>query len=174
MWPKSRTMSVGIILVCAGLPCTALAADPPVGKTGVSVYSSAPATTAWKASVGAPQPDAAVLARDSELNIRVYEGFGTLGPVYGHRHPASGIDVQARMRTCRDGNTRITGLNIGGWNYQLSGSCEDVDQRASVAVRGSRPDQTTAPADRETEAALGQGTVIRCDPATWNCRTLPR
>jgi len=174
MWLTSRTMSVVIILVSVGLRCMALAAEPPVSTPGATVYSSAPATTAWKAAVGAPQTDTAVLPQDSELNIRVYEGFGTLGPVYGHRHPAYGIDVQARMETCRDGNTRISGLNIGGWNYQLSGSCEDADQHASVAVRGSRPDQTAAPAEPESDSTTGQGTVIRCDPATWNCRTLPR
>lgn len=174
MWLTSRTMSMVIILISVGLPCIALAADSTASKPGATVYSSAPATTAWKASVGAPQPDAAALAQDSELNIRVYEGFGTLGPVYGHRHPAYGIDVQARMETCREGNTRISGLNIGGWNYQLSGSCEDADQRASVAVRGSRPDQTAAPDEPESVAATDEGTVIRCDPATWNCRTLPR
>jgi hypothetical protein len=167
-------MSAVIILVSVRLPCIALAADPPASKSSAAVYSSAPATTTWKAAVRAPQPDAAVLAQDSELNIRVYEGFGTLGPVYGHRHPAYGIDVQARMETCRDGNTRISGLNIGGWNYQLSGSCEDAEQGASVAVRGRRPDQTAAPAEPESDSSTGRSTVIRCDPATWNCRTLPR
>lgn len=161
MWKTSHKMSVVTILASAVLPFIAVAADPPAGKPNGATYSTAPATTAWKASVGARQRDAGVSARDSALNIRVYEGFGTLGPVYGHRYPAYGIDVQARMESCHDGNTRISGLNIGGWDYQLSGSCADADQ-------------TAAPARPESDSITGTSSVIRCDPATWNCRTLPR
>jgi len=98
------------------------------------------------------------------LTIRVYEGFGRLQPYYGDE-PAYGVDVTAEIEKCPDGNDRIRALNIGGWLYEVDGDCPDSHRGKRVAVsQAGRENNTTEPDEA----------VLRCDPATWRCRTIDR
>ncbi|MCK6371882.1 MAG: hypothetical protein L6Q83_11280 [Gammaproteobacteria bacterium] len=96
------------------------------------------------------------------MNIRVYEGFNTLGPVFGSRDTPLAVDVGVALVTCPDGNTEVGALDIGGWNYQLGTACQAAGRRGAIRVNAGSAQ--TAPAERGPAAG-----VIRCDPATWRC-----
>jgi hypothetical protein len=121
----------------------------------------------------------------SHMQIRVYEGFGTLGPLYDHRGvPPYAVDVGVGMTTCPDGNTEISGLNIGGWHYQLGAACQLTDAgraTGSLTVRQAvraEPPPADASGRRDTgdraPPPAGGAHVIRCNPNTWNCGPVAR
>lgn len=152
------------------------AADPPerpeTTTTKVS-YSNGNTAGPWRASVSGRKSEDSGFAPNGQVTLRVYEGFNTFGPVFGHRHPAQAIDVTAQMETCANGNTRIRALNIGGWLYQVSGDCGDYHRGSDVTVNwGSGTTLTTT--ERRESADDSNDKIIRCDPKTWNCRTVAR
>lgn len=142
----------------------------------------------------APQPA-------GQMQLRVYEGFNTLGPIYDARGSGSsgrrnddtqlGIDVAVGLVECADGNTRIDAMNIGGWRYDVAQACSDTSPRGAVGVKtaprtgdaSSQPDasrdekaiiaRTARPREDDTADSAGAPTVIRCNPATWGCSATP-
>jgi hypothetical protein len=124
----------------------------------------------------APAP-ATVAVPQASTQIRVYEGFGTLGPIYDQRGvPPYAVDVGVGLTACPDGNTEITSLNIGGWLYQLGSICQDSGpgaQPGSISVRtvsaGEPAVQPPRQTVTQTKPAEPGDTVIRCNPQTWDC-----
>jgi hypothetical protein len=148
----------------AGVPVGADESDTDVIATTSGTSYSRSVSTGWQ---GATRNDA---ARDqmprpkSSLTIRAYEGFGRLRPYYGDE-PAYGVDVTAEIEKCPDGNDRISALNIGGWLYEVDGDCSDDRRRTRISVSQEEQEK-----DEETSGEA----VMRCDPATWRCRTVER
>lgn len=108
-----------------------------------------------------PAPAPAPVPAEARIDVRVYEGFATLGPVYGARHTPLAVDVGAALVRCPDGNTAVRALDIGGWNYQLATPCNAPAGRGHVRV-----DAGSARAGAPVPAGVA---IIRCDPATWRC-----
>lgn len=131
---------------------------------GTSYSRSAPA--GWRAGTRVDDADEKIPRPKSLLTIRTYEGFGKLRPFYGAQ-PATGVNVTAEMETCPDGNTRISGLDIGGWLFAVDGDCSNNGQRLLSSV--SQPDD-----GEEDEENQSDEPVLHCDPATWRCRTIDR
>ncbi len=98
------------------------------------------------------------------LTIRIYEGLETFRPYLGDE-PAYGVDVTATIEQCPDGDDRISALTIGGRLYEVDGDCSNSVRRAGPPVSSA-----AAPAD----SAGAEDQVMRCDPATWRCRTVDR
>lgn len=116
---------------------------------GAEPASRPPAATGpWNVTVGRPAPVEG-RAPEDPLRLHVYEGFNTLGPLYGHRNGEIGVDVTAAFVRCRDGALRVSQLDVGGWRFDLDGGC---------AGEG---------------AAVDPPQRIRCDPTTWHCRSMP-
>jgi hypothetical protein len=156
-----RTVSVACLLVAA---------------VGVDAEESAHGTASGPPPLPASAATATRQTPAANLRIRVYEGFGTLGPVYDHGGvPPYAVDVDVAMAVCPDGNTEISSLDIGGWQYRLGTTCQE---RGNRAVAGSAkvhadPKSPVPPA----AAAAPESTpphVIRCDPNTWNCAPTSR
>jgi hypothetical protein len=95
---------------------------------------------------------------DGTTTIRVYEGFGTAGPLYGPPgdDPAFAIDVAAELATCPDGSRIVTAIELAGARYPLEARCPSTGS-SPLAAGTTRP----------------QVTAIRCDARTWNCRSIP-
>jgi hypothetical protein len=127
-----------------------------------------PAPPAAAAPRSTPGP-ATLVTPQSQINVRVYEGFTTLGPVFGSRDSPLAVDVGAVVADCPDGDKEIHTLDIGGWNYQLGSSCDDTTSRGTISVDTGAvrtgPPAATPPDDAPR--------LIRCDPATWSCATVP-
>ncbi len=120
-----------------------------------------------------PGPAAAQTATtpESRINVRVYEGFATLGPVFGSRDTPLAVDVGVSLATCPDGNTEVRALEIGGWNYQVAGSCAANATRGTIRVNAGSA--RTAPQAPPAPPATAPAATIRCDPATWRCAPAP-
>jgi hypothetical protein len=134
--------------------CTALLALAAAAAAAPPVPSASPWNTGTRA------PAAAIPTPDGTTTIRVYEGFGTAGPLYGPPgdDPAYAIDVAAELATCPDGSRVVTAIQLAGARYPLAARCPSTG-------RAPPPPGTTQP---------GPGvTAIRCDARTWNCRSTP-
>jgi hypothetical protein len=154
---RFRTVTVLVLLTAAANGAAQESARGTTGgapKTGTS-----PATTAAR------------ITPASGMRIRVYEGFGTLGPLYDQGGvPPYAVDVGVAMTACPDGNTEISSLEIGGWQYELGTACQEHrtgTSSGSVAVRTVA--HPPAPAGKAPAAPTTQPHVIRCNPNTWNC-----
>lgn len=129
----------------------------------------APAQQAAAQDATAAVPPAATTVRpQSRANVRVYEAWATLGPVYGWHDTPLAVDVGVALATCPDGNTEIRALDVGGWQYHVASSCTAGNERGSIRVDAGSLKTTPPPA---TPAA--QPTTIRCNPATWRCAPAP-
>ena len=163
-----------LLMVFAGV--TGSAADPPeqaATATPKISYGRDANAGSWRASITGKESDDYGFEENGAVSLRVYEGFNTFGPVFGHRRSARAIDVTAQMETCSDGNTRIRALNIGGWLYQVSGDCGDFHRGSDVTVNwGSGATFTTVEPGSHDDRSNDK--IIRCDPKTWNCRTVTR
>jgi len=111
------------------------------------------------------QPSTPPPAPTAQLQVRVYEGFNRLGPVYGSRETPMAVDVGMGLTTCPDGNTEIDLMNIGGWLYHVGGTCASS---RSGSIRVGTPQQQT-PVTAPPPAPAAGAHVIRCDPTTWRC-----
>jgi hypothetical protein len=144
MKPCARPGCATAVLTLAAV---AAAAGPP-----------APSASPW--NTGTRPPAAAAPAPDGTSTVRVYEGFGTAGPLYGPRGNdlAYAIDVAAEVGTCPDGSRIVTAIEVAGARYPLEARCPSsaTTPRAAGAARPG-PDVT----------------AIRCDARTWNCRSSP-
>ncbi len=101
------------------------------------------------------------------VQLRVYEGFATLGPVYGNRDTALAVDVTASLAHCGDGQLAIDAMTIGGWHYSVGNACGPAS--ASNTTTAEPP---PAPAPKRVIAgtrSAAPGAVIRCDASTWRC-----
>jgi hypothetical protein len=137
-------------------------------QAALPAQESAPAPPAT--IIRTQQPAAVPASPAGQLQVRVFEGFGTLGPVYGARDTPLAVDVGIGLATCPDGNTEISAINIGGWRYDVAGTCNAVANRGAIRVEGA----TAEPLGAEpAPAATGNPGVIRCDPATWRCSRAP-
>lgn len=148
--PRLRTTTL-LALLALG---TAHAADPPAAGNG------------WRAGTKPAAPAEPLAQPAGQLQVRVYEGFGTLGPVYGAKDDARAVDVAVGLVTCPDGDTEIGAMNIGGMRYDVAGTCRDAG-RGSVTVEGAAPSGAAPVAAAGTAPAAGG--VIRCDPGAWRC-----
>lgn len=142
-----------------------------------AAQESARGTTAGAPKTGtSPATTAAQQAPTSNMRIRVYEGFGTLGPLYDHGGvPPYAVDVGVAMTACPDGNTEISSLDIGGWQYELGTACQEHGtgtSSGSVTVR--TVPQLPAPTAAAPPPPTTQSHVMRCNPNTWNCAPTPR
>ena len=159
--------------VSIGLACCATAAavaadtdEPP--KVGYNRQSS---ESGWSASVKGKTQRQAVEPGDSELTLRVYEGGRKFGPVYNRKGEFLAVDVTSEIETCPDGNTIIKALRIGSWRYQLDHKCEDFRRGTQITV--TRPDGSTViEQDARAPRSSAESRVIRCDSASWTCRTV--
>lgn len=141
-------------------------------------HSEMHTTGAWNASVvGHDRPNAGQWSA-SVLSFRVYEGVSAAGPVFDRRLPAYAVDVNAQFEKCADGNIRISTLDIGGLLYAPVDHCARADwPRNFIGIRdddtSSPPKNTQGPevASGQTAGNRTDDKVIRCDPATWSCRT---
>ena len=115
------------------------------------------------AKPSAPQPATPPTA---QLQMRVYEGFSTLGPVRGYRGTPLAVDVGMGLTKCPDGNTEINAMNIGGWLYDVPGTCASASEHGSIRV--AKPQQP-APGTAVPATPPAAAPVIHCDPATWRC-----
>lgn len=126
----------------------------------------------WPVLAWPQQPPAAapqtVTTPQSQIQVRVYEGFSTLGPVFGSRSTPLAVDVGVSLGDCPDGNTEVRALDIGGWNYQVASGCATNSTRGTIRVDAGSA-RTAPPAPR----AAAQPGTIRCDPATWRCAPAP-
>lgn len=112
-------------------------------------------TSVWNAGT-TPRPPAAEVtpAPPEQLDLTVYEGFNSFGPVYGHRGSDVAVDVSAELHSCPDGNRIVTALRIGGTRYALDNRC---------------PDGSFISRSDDTADAAEQRAPLRCDANTWNC-----
>ncbi len=130
----------------------------PAARTVISTSRPAPADTAIKPA--------------GQLQVRVYEDLGPLGPVDASPGTPLAVDVAVGLVTCPDGNTEIGPMNIGGWRYDVARTCADANSRGIIAVPGAAPAPSAmAPVASTARAASAGQSVIRCDPATWRCVT---
>lgn len=138
---------------------------------GLAAEDSAPRSTPPAPQTGPPAKTGADGKPSSNLRIRVYEGFGTLGPIYDHGGvPPYAVDVGVAMKACPDGNTEISSLDIGGWTYQLGTACDEGGTPASsgsVTVRSTARAPAAGPQPSPPH-------VIRCNPNSWNCAPTTR
>jgi hypothetical protein len=126
----------------------------------VAAAAAPPAPSASPWNTGTRPPAASAPAPGGATTVRVYEGFGTAGPLYGPRgnDPAYAIDVAAEVGTCPDGSRVVTAIEVAGARYPLEARCPSgaATPRAAGATRPG-PDVT----------------AVRCDARTWNCRSSP-
>jgi hypothetical protein len=128
-----------------------------------------PALPAQQAAARAPAVHPATppaQAPSAQLQMEVYRGFNTLGPVRGFRGPPMAVDVGTGLTLCPDGNTVVSTMNIGGWLYQVPDACTSAGQQGHVRV--DKPLQPVAGTAPHSAPAAGPP-VIRCDPSTWRC-----
>jgi len=156
-----------IVLVMVWVASTAVYADEPevdiIAETpGMSYSRSAP--TGWQTQTRKDITQDQTPRPKSLLTIRAYEGLGSLRPYFGDE-PAYGIDVTAEIETCQGGSDRISALNIGGKLYEVDGDCSDNHRGTQVSV--------TREGRSNDEQKTGEA-LMRCDPATWRCRTIER
>jgi hypothetical protein len=160
--PRAAARALLIALVAAAGPCAvAGAADPP--KAGGWNARTRPPAAAVADPAPAPAPA-------GQMQVRVYEGFGTLGPVYGAKDAPLAVDVGLGLVTCPDGDTEIGAMNIGGLRYDVAGTCRGTE-RGNVSVTGATG--ATRPVAQAGAATNGAGGVIRCDPGAWRCASAP-
>lgn len=164
---QGRCVLAVLTVVAAGMVGFPVAADEPAEKViaqtpGTSYTRSAP--TGWQSQTRHEDPHEKMPRPVSELTIRAYEGFTRLQSYYGDE-PAYGVDVTAEIEKCPDGNDRIRALNIGGWLYAVDGDCSDNHRGKRAGVSREGPENDTPPPGEA---------VMRCDPATWRCRTIDR
>ena len=107
------------------------------------------------------------------MNFRVYGGFHDHGLGLGRRLPSYGVDVNARFENCIDGTIEISALDIGGLLYEPDETCGYKGWAGSVS---GWPDKAESEIDSEQTSGnqVANDKTIRCDPATWNCRTVGR
>jgi hypothetical protein len=147
-----------ILLTAAALVCATGPARSQQPPASVPAAETAPARTA----------PAAAVTPESRIQVRVFEGFTTLGPVYGARDTPLAVDVGVALATCPDGNTEVQTLDIGGWNYQVPSGCDASTSRGAIRVDAGSARSGTTP-QRGAESPH----VMRCDPATWRCAPAP-
>lgn len=148
---------------------------------GAAAQSPAPGSLAESEPAG-EIPSKITVTPQTQAQIRVYEGFGTLGPLYDHRGSVPyAVDVGVDLTVCADGNAQITGLRIGGWQYRLGATCPEAGagrSQGSVTVRQTGADKAPAGAPEPgggASAGVGRPAagpvphVIRCNPNTWSC-----
>lgn len=154
-----------IMAIAVGIPVGADEPDTEVvaATPGTSYSRSVPA--GWQGATRRDDAREKMPRPGSSLTIRAYEGFRTLRPYYGEE-PAYGVDVTAEIEKCPDGNDRISALNIGGWIYEVDGDCYDYRRRDSQ--------DSVSQEERDASEERPAETVMRCDPATWRCRTIDR
>jgi hypothetical protein len=136
----------------------AMAADPPAaGAVGTSPWST-----------GTRPPADSRPREGGTTTIRVYEGFGTAGPLYGAPtgSPAYAIDVNAEFGICGNGSRVITAIQVAGARYPLDARCPAGQVPAPAP--GPATDASTA-----ASAPTPPVAAIRCDARTWNCRSSP-
>jgi hypothetical protein len=128
--------------------------------TAVTAAAAPPAPAASPWNTGTRATAAAAPRPDGTTTIRVYEGFGTAGPLYGPvgSGPAYAIDVAAELGTCPDGSRVVTAIQMAGARYPLEARC---------------PSSGGAPPAGGTTQPGPAVTAIRCDARTWNCRSSP-
>lgn len=141
-----------------------LATEPPPARPGL-----------WNTGTRAPADNRPVAS--GAATVRVFEGFGTAGPLYGPRggDPAYAIDVSTEFGTCADGSRVITALYLAGARYELDARCPAG--QSPVPAQG-RPRPAAAASDQPASpvaspAAAREPAAIRCDARTWNCRSTP-
>jgi hypothetical protein len=133
-------MRAGTAIVLA----TLLLAAPARGEPPASVWNTATA----------PPPAAAATApaAPAAMPLRVYEGLGAVGPLYGPPDDTAwAVDVVAEFATCPDGTRIVTALQIAGNRYPLANRC------------AARTGAATGDA--------GASGVVRCDARRWTCRS---
>ncbi len=164
----SRRMSVIALIAATGAfaiagAVAARAEEPEIDviaeTSGTSLSRSAPA--GWRGATRSGETQSRLPRPTSSLTIRTYKGFGDFRAYTGD-DLAYGVDVTAEIETCPDGNDRISALNIGGWLYEVDGDCSDYGRQAPTAIS----DEEQNVDERNLSEA-----VMRCDPATWRCRT---
>jgi hypothetical protein len=119
---------------------------------------------------------AAAAEPTASVQLRVYEGFATLGPLYDAQTPYA-LDVQAEIKPCADGGSRISALDIGGWRYAVQQPCgrtrpERPAAGPAAAVPKAKVIASTGRQPAKPAGAQGR-TMMRCDPSTWRCRREP-
>jgi hypothetical protein len=138
------------------------------------------AASSWNATVGGQNRFNTGQWSASTLNFRVYDGFNAIGRDRAGRQPAYGVDVNAQLEKCSDGNTYISALNIGGLLYEPSDRCGNAARRrneiGSVSDQGSDTAKSMEPTEARAEPTFpdnaAAGKIIDCEPATWSCQTL--
>jgi hypothetical protein len=156
-----RRMLALAALLCGPPPA---AADEPAPAPPRLIAATAPPA--------APAP-----APAGDVPLRIYEGFGVLGPVRGIRDPAFATDVTVGLVNCGDGSTAVGALALGGWHYTPERPCA-ADSRGEVRL--APPNAAAAPAApaRAEPAAPAAATApatpaMRCDPSAWRCTPTP-
>lgn len=134
------SLAAVVCAVIAVLTLSVASADKPPAKKPASVWNAG--TTARPEAPPAPP---------EQLDLQVYEGFNSFGPVYGNRGSDIAVNVSAELHTCPDGNRIVTALMIGGARYALDNRCPD----GSVISKSAD--------------AAEQRDPIRCDANTWTC-----
>lgn len=169
-WPccVAATIAAATVatLLAVGVPVLAdeSANDVVAVTPGTSYVRSTPA--GWNAATRVDDAGEKMPRPKSALTIRVYDGFARLRPFYGARS-ATGVNVTAELETCADGNARISVLDIGGWLFTVDGDC--AGERLGTTIPALPVDNESK--DEENQAGTPE---LRCDPATWRCRTVER
>ena len=146
-------------------------------RTRLSELSAA---GSWNATVGGQNRFNTGQWSASTLNFRVYDGFDAIGRDRAGRRPAYGVDVNAQLGKCADGNIYIGALDIGGLLYEPSDRCGNGARRrneiGSVSDQGSDTATSMEPTEACAEPTFpdnaAAGKIIDCKPATWSCQTV--
>ena len=181
---QGNVVSTLLVALCTTLPAAAEDAADDRQKVHVGTSLSSSKTKAnsnsWSVSARGNQAERnqqqGVEPGLSELTLTVYDRRGrrdgdkAFGPVYDRRGERTELDVTTELETCADGNTRVNALRIGTWRYKMDGSCEDFRRggQISVSLDGGNTVITTRSNVKKTQEDSAQ---IRCDAATWTCRT---
>jgi hypothetical protein len=124
----------------------------------------------WSAGTRSRPRQRPVEPGPATLFLRIYDGARSFGPVYDGRGQALGLNVTSALETCQDGNTIVRALNIGGWSYQLDAECSDFSRGTRITVSQESAGVVIRQSNNE-RLEPGEATIIRCEAASWTCRT---
>jgi hypothetical protein len=138
------------------------------------------AAGSWNATVGGQNRFDTGQWSGPTLNFRVYDGFDAIGRDRAGRQPAYGVDVNAQLEKCSDGNTYITALDIGGLLYEPSDRCGNAvrhrNEIGTVSDQNSDTATSMEPSEARAEPTFpdnaAEGKIIDCEPAIWSCQTV--
>ena len=166
--PIATRILLALTLVAASVG--QVSAEEPSTDQAKLEYRQTEQRSGWSAGTRSRPRQRPVEPGPTTLFLRVFDGARSFGPVYDGRGQALGLNVTSALETCQDGNTIVRALNIGGWSYQLDAECRDFSRGSRITVSQESAGVVIRQTIDERREA-GEPTVIRCEAASWTCRT---